>query len=147
MNNKIFLTLALCSIGMTSCNEDSFLKEKPIDFMSTDNSFLTQSDFDMSVNDLYFQTRIEFYGYDENRPFDFIYGTDLVFDGEPGGIERHGVTTSAYASDGSIVRHHWDALYKMISTANVIKDRIADRPFTQEIIDEYTAKALFFRGL
>ena len=115
--------------------------------MSTDNSFLTQSDFDMSVNDLYFQTRIEFYGYDENRPFDFIYGTDLVFDGEPGGIERHGVTTSAYASDGSIVRHHWDALYKMISTANVIKDRIADRPFTQEVIDEYTAKALFFRGL
>ncbi len=147
MNNKIFLTLALCSIGMTACNEDSFLKEKPIDFMSTDNSFLTQSDFDMSVNDLYFQTRIEFYGYDENRPFDFIYGTDLVFDGEPGGIERHGVTTSAYASDGSIVRHHWDALYKMISTANVIKDRIADRPFTQEVIDEYTAKALFFRGL
>ncbi|MCM1451442.1 MAG: RagB/SusD family nutrient uptake outer membrane protein [Clostridium sp.] len=147
MNSKYIIALVLASAGLVSCNEDSFLKETPMDFMSSDNSFLTQSDFDMSVNDLYYQTRIEFYGYDENRPFDYIYGTDLVYDGEPGGSERHGATASAYAVDGAIARHHWDALYKMISTANVIKDRVANRPFDQEAIDEYTAKALFFRGL
>lgn len=147
MNNKFFFAIVFGALSLASCNEDSFLREKPIDFMGAENSFINQSDFDMSVNDLYYQTRIEFYGYDENRPFDFIYGTDLVFDGEPGGSQRHGATASAYAVDATIPKHHWDALYKMISSANVIKDRVAERPFEQDVKDKYTAKALFFRGL
>lgn len=147
MNNKSIYSLALAAFTLISCNESTFLEEKPMDFMSAENSFLERSDFDMSVNDLYFQTRIEFYGFDENRPFDFIYGTDLVFDGEPGGNQRHGATASAYAVDATIPKHHWDALYKLISSANVIKDRVETRPFDQDVKDEYTAKALFFRGL
>ncbi len=147
MKSKLILYAAICSMGLASCNEDKFLAEVPQDFMSAENSFVTQSDFDMSVNDLYYQTRIEFYGYDENRPFDFIYGTDLVYDGEPGGSERHGSTASAYGVDATIPRFHWNALYKMISSANIIKDRISDRPFDDKVKDEYTAKALFFRGL
>ena len=47
--------------------------------MSPENSFITENDFNMSVNDLYERNRREFYGSDESKPFDYIYGTDLIF--------------------------------------------------------------------
>ncbi|MCF0180370.1 MAG: RagB/SusD family nutrient uptake outer membrane protein [Bacteroidales bacterium] len=147
MKNKIYLAIVCASCILVSCNEGEFLKETPKDFMSSENSYITTKDFDMAVNDLYYQTRIEFYGYDENRPFDYVYGTDLVYDGEPGGTQRHGSMSAAYGVSAEIPRFHWDALYKMISSANIIKDRIAASNFDEQTKKEYTAKALFFRGM
>ena len=69
------LMLSCLCIG---CNESKFLKEVPEDFMSPENSFITENDFNMSVNDLYERNRREFYGSDESKPFDYIYGTDLI---------------------------------------------------------------------
>ena len=37
-----------------------FLRETPEDFMSTSNAFQTESDFEMSINNLYNLTRYEF---------------------------------------------------------------------------------------
>ena len=50
------------------CNESKFLREVPEDFMSAENSYETEADFDMSVNDLYSLVREDMYGYDEWRP-------------------------------------------------------------------------------
>ena len=99
MKKIIYLFVAL---SLVSCNESSFLQEKPKDFMSSDNSFLTETDFNMSVNNLYNLIRIEFYGFDENKPMDYIYGTDLVYDGEPGTANRHGNMLAAYNPTSSI---------------------------------------------
>ena len=49
MKKIIYLFVAL---SLISCNENSFLQEKPKDFMSSDNSFITETDFNMSVNNL-----------------------------------------------------------------------------------------------
>lgn len=146
MKKYIFLFAALCL--MVACNEDNFLEEKPKDFMSTDNSFSTKTDFDMTVNDLYDLIRIEFYGYDENKPMDYLYGTDLAYDGEPGTTNRHGNMLAAYNPTGSIASHHWDALYKIIAESNTLLDRSADASaLTDAERTLFEAKGRFFRGM
>ena len=95
-----------------------------MDFMSSDNSYITEKDFNMAIIDLYDYVRYEFYGYNEYRPMDYIYGTDLVYDGEPGGVERHGNMNAAYQPTSHIPQTHWDKLYKLISRAKVVISRV-----------------------
>jgi len=145
MKKIIYLFMAL---GLISCNESKFLEETPKDFMSSENSFKTETDFNMTVNDLYDLIRIEFYGYDENKPMDYIYGTDLVYDGEPGSTNRHGNMLAAYNATGSIAKHHWDALYKIISESNILIARSATASaLTDDLKTKFEAKGRFFRGM
>ena len=145
MKKIIYLFMAL---GLISCNESKFLEETPKDFMSSENSFKTENDFNMTVNDLYDLIRIEFYGYDENKPMDYIYGTDLVYDGEPGTTNRHGNMLAAYNATGSIAKHHWDALYKIIAESNTLIARSATAPaLTDDLKKNFGAKGRFFRGM
>lgn len=146
MKKNILLCLFLGLLSV-SCNESEFLKESPEDFMSSDNSYITATDFDMAINGLYYTIRKEFYGVDENTPFDYIYGTDLIFDGEPGTSNRHGNMVAAYNPTGNIPKAHWDYLYKLISDANVIIGRVAMADFTEEEKTQYVAKSRFFRGM
>ncbi len=142
--------IAICMMFgclLSACNESEFLKETPKDFMSKDNSFVTVSDFDMAVNDLYNKVRLEFYASEENRPFDYVYGTDLIYDGEPGDIHRHSNMTAAYDPSSVIPEAHWKSLYKIIASANTIYDEVATKSFSSETILMIQAKALFFRGL
>lgn len=143
---KIIYAILMVSC-LASCNENSFLQEKPKDFMSADNSLNTETDFNMTVNNLYDLIRIEFYGYDENKPMDYIYGTDLVYDGEPGTTNRHGNMLAAYNPTGSIASHHWNALYKIISEANTLITRSANSDISEELKASFEAKGRFFRGL
>lgn len=145
MKKIIYLFMAL---SLASCNESKFLEETPKDFMSSENSFRTENDFNMTVNDLYDLIRIEFYGYDENKPMDFIYGTDLVYDGEPGTTNRHGNMLAAYNPTGSIASHHWDALYKIIAESNTLIHRSAEATaLSDELKKKFEAKGRFFRGM
>ena len=57
MKIKIYIITLLLSAVLGSCSS-SFLDEKPLDFMSATNSFLTQEDIDCSVNNLYYLVRI-----------------------------------------------------------------------------------------
>ena len=86
----ILLTL----LTLVSC-EDDFLDEKPEDFLSSANAYSTYDDFIASVNNLYFLSRRQFYSRDENRPFDFLYGTDIVYDGENNKIKLPGYRIDA----------------------------------------------------
>lgn len=144
---KYITACALAACLLTACNESEFLKENPEDFMSTENSFITETDFDMSINDLYDITRWEFYGYDESKPLDYLFGTDVVYDGEPGSINRHGNMTAAYHPTSDIPTKHWNNLYKLIAETNVVIDRVTMTGFTEEKKALFTAKARFFRGL
>ena len=146
-NMKKYILSAMAVCLMASCNESSFLEETPLDFMSSENSFVTETDFNMSVNNLYNLNRIEYYGYDENKPMDYIYGTDLCYDGEPGTTNRHGNMLAAYNPTASIPAHHWNALYKMIAEANTVIDRSEASALTDAQKTLLAAKARFFRGM
>ena len=96
MKIKIYIITLLLSAVLGSCSS-SFLDEKPLDFMSATNSFLTQEDIDCSVNNLYYLVRREFYSRDENRPMDYLYGTDIV----------NGSSTFSYTVSSSIKLKLW----------------------------------------
>lgn len=144
---KYIAILAVTGSLLTACNESEFLREKPLDFMSAENSYITEEDYNMAINDLYDITRWEFYGRDESKPFDYIFGTDLVFDGEPGTINRHGNMTAAYNPTSDIPKIHWDALYKLIAESNVVVSRVPGSTLSDGQKTMFTAKARFFRGL
>ncbi|MFI1744356.1 RagB/SusD family nutrient uptake outer membrane protein [Thalassobellus sediminis] len=142
---KTFIFIALVSL-LFSCNED-FLDEKTPDIFTSANAYTTYIDFRSSVNNLYFLFRRQHFSRDENRPFDFIYGTDLIFDGEPGGSNRHGNMEQAYRPASSIPTVHWNLLYKTIAEANTIIDRAANSEMTEEETKDIVSQARFFRGI
>lgn len=144
---KYIILCAFAGSLLFSCNENSFLKENPDDFMSGENSFKTEDDFNMSIISLYDVTRWEFYGYDESKPFDYIFGTDLLYDGEPGSTNRHGNMAAAYNTTGRIPQIHWDNLYKLISEANVVISRLKNADLPDDKKTMFEAKARFFRGI
>ncbi|SHJ42187.1 RagB/SusD family nutrient uptake outer membrane protein [Pseudozobellia thermophila] len=141
---KSIIFLAIISF-FWSCDED-FLEEKPEDFLSSANAFNTYEDFTASVNNMYYLVRRQFYNRDENRPFDFLYGTDLVFDGEPGGTQRHGNMVQAYDPAGDITTTHWNLLYKNIAEANTVIERAPLSEMSEEEINDIVSQARFFRG-
>lgn len=147
MKNIKYITLILFIVSLGSCKED-FLDETPLDFLSAENSFVTAEDFTASVNNLYYLTRREFFDRDENHPFDYLYGTDLIFDGEPSqSANRHSPMRAAYDPTYRIAEDHWSLLYKIISESNTVIDRIADSNLTPEEGEQFEATALFFRSL
>ncbi|GAT63631.1 RagB/SusD family nutrient uptake outer membrane protein [Paludibacter jiangxiensis] len=142
---RIFLLFILCTLA--SCST-SFLDEKPLDFLSSDNAYQTYSDFKTAVNMLYSRVRSEFYSKDENRPFDYLYGTDLVFDGQPSqSSNRHSPMSTAYNSTGDIALSHWTELFKIVADANTITSRLSASSMTDSQKKLVEAQARFFRGL
>jgi starch-binding outer membrane protein, SusD/RagB family len=144
-NQKILLLLVMAGLFF-SCNENEFLKETPLDFLSGNNSYKSENDFNAAMYDFYRLTRSEFYGRDEDRPMDYIYGTDLVFDGEPN-VHRHTNMTAAYNPIGAITKSHWDFFYTLISQTNIVISRLDASELSNEKKKVVEATAKFFRGL
>jgi starch-binding outer membrane protein, SusD/RagB family len=139
---KKYIFLALIAILLGACNEDKFLKETPEDFMSGDNSYSTKADFDLAINELYYLTRLEFYA-NSDRSIDYIYGTDLVFEGSS---EKSNLLSN-YSASGSIAQAHWDKLYLLIAQSNIVLSRLLKSGLESDEQTIYVAKAKFFRGL
>jgi len=128
-----------------ACNESSFLKETPIDFMSATNSYATASDFNQAVNELYYLTRYEFYCNQERSAQDYFMGTDLLANGSSGSSNPN--LSSLFGASSTIAAAHWDKLYLLISQANVIISRLPSSSVSSSDQAVFLAKAKFFRGL
>lgn len=146
MKKYISFLLITGMVFLSACNEDNFLSETPLDFLSGNNAYTTEDDFNAAIYDFYRLTRSEFFGRDENRPMDYMYGTDLVFDGEPG-VQRHTNMTAAYDPTGEIARSHWDFFYTLIAQTNTVISRLPDAELGAGRKIEVEATAKFFRGL
>ncbi|MBO9566025.1 MAG: RagB/SusD family nutrient uptake outer membrane protein [Niastella sp.] len=147
MQKIVKLTTLLALLTLGACKKD-FLSEKPLDFLSSENAFTTYNDFNASIYNLYDLVRREFYNSGERRPFDYVYGTDLVYDGQPS-VERHTNMAAAYAPTGNldIPLNHWTALYKIVSEANTVISRIPGSTMTDNEKKLTEARARFFRAL
>ncbi|MFA6082840.1 RagB/SusD family nutrient uptake outer membrane protein [Mucilaginibacter sp.] len=145
MKKIFFQTILLLILISTFSCKKSFLDEKPLDFLSGSNAYATYADFNIAANDLYRVVRVEFYTRDENFPFDYMYGCDIVYDGQPA-TARHTPMISAYGPTGSIPGTHWSAFYKIISEANAIISRAPTSTMTDAEKMLVIAKARFFRG-
>ncbi|QCR24644.1 RagB/SusD family nutrient uptake outer membrane protein [Pontibacter sp. SGAir0037] len=147
MKKIVGLAMVLMLSFLASCKED-FLDEKTPGFLSSSNAFVTYSDFNASIYNLYNRVRAEFYNSGERRPFDYIYGTDLVYDGQRN-VERHSNMVAAYAPRGGleIPLNHWSSLYKTVSEANTVLNRIPASEMTDSQKTLVEAQAKFFRAL
>jgi len=135
-------TLIFCTV---SCKK-SYLDEVPLDFASTVNSFKTAQDFNASIYNLYSAVRTEFYSSDEQSPFDYIYGLDLVYDGQPSGPQRFNDYAVSTNPSNSYLTSHWTRLYKIISESNTILSRLPASSVTGADLVFIQANARFFRG-
>jgi hypothetical protein len=146
MKKITFTIIAAITLTFFSCKK-SFLDEEPLDFLSTTNAYNNVKNFDAAVNNLYSRVRSEFYNSGEQRPFDYVFGCDLVFDGQPA-TTRHTNMVAAYSPlSTEIPLIHWTSLYKIIAESNTIIDRIpasALSPADKTLVE---ARAKFFRGM
>lgn len=140
----IFTALLIC-IGAGSCKKD-FLAENPPSQLSPSNAFNTYEDFNASVNNLYYLVRRDFFNRDDLRPFDYLFGTDIVYDGQAS-TNRHSNMAATYDPTSDIPTVHWNLLYKIISEANTVISRAPGSEMTDEQKLNIEAKAKFFRGL
>lgn len=141
---KILVLLSAIFLTTLSCS-DEFLEEEPQDFLSDVNAYDTYEGLDATVTNLYWFARRIFYDRDETRPFDFIYGTDLVFDGQPS-TARHSNMIAAYDPNSDIPATHWDNLYSMVVEANIVISRTPQVELTPEQEANLLAQARFFRA-
>lgn len=129
---------------LSSCS--NFLNEEALDFKGSSNSFNTTADFDRSITGLHWLVRSEFYSVDENHPFDYIFGTDLVWDGQVQGAQRFNDFDNTCDPNNSYLSTHWNNLYKMISEANTILSRLPNASISESDKEIYSCKAKFFRA-
>lgn len=141
---KRLILISAVFLITTSCQDD-LLDEKPLDFLSNVNAYNTYEGLDATVNNLYWFSRRIFFDRDEQRPFDFIYGADLVFDGNAS-TTRHTNMAAAYDPTSGIVATHWDNLYTMVVEANIVISRTPSADITEEQRVELLAQARFFRA-
>lgn len=138
---KKYLYICIIAALMGACQEDTFLKETPMDFMSGDNSYNTEADFNAAITELYYLTRLEFFA-NGDYSLDYLYGTDLVRSGA--GILSN--LASSYDKTAGGPKEHWDKLYLLVSQSNVVISRLPQSSLSEEQQIKYEAKARFFRG-
>jgi hypothetical protein len=136
------LLLAALGAGSTSCKKD-FLNETPESFLSTSNAFVTEADFNASVNNLYGLVRSHFYTVNDFAPFYYMYRTDGFLDMQ---ITSAPNLTGEIAPTG-FVGFAWGPNYKIIAEANTIIGRVPTSSMTDAQKTLFEAKARFFRGM
>ena len=146
---KTVILLLFLSILSFSCDnfEKEFLTETPLDFYAPENSFVSFSDFDAALVNLYYRYRTDFWDgsgaggfpYAGFRSTDFIYGTSAA------GLINLAGNLQPTSGTAYLV---WTPAYRIIYDTNAIIQR-ADAP-TSDLTEEQKilvkAEAMFFRG-
>ncbi len=149
MSSFISTIRSLCAFLIifmtTSCSD--FLKEDALDFKSSSNSFTTKNDFELSITNLYNMVRSEFYSGSEQQTFDYVFGTDLVYDGQIQGAQRFNDFANTCNPNNTYLNSHWNNLYKMIAESNTIISRLPSSKVLETDRKLIEAKAKFFRAL
>ena len=145
--SRYTLLITALVVISTSCNEETFLEEEPLDFFSPSNAFVTFGDYQSAIVGLYAQVRdVKFDDNDNSRAH--VYGTDIMFDArESTANNRFGDYAVTLNPTSGMVGWHWERWYKVVTSANTIIERVAESELADEQKTAITAEASFFRGL
>lgn len=148
---KIFIySIALVLGFLTSCNEDKFLEEKPLDFYTPGNSFKTKADFEASINYLHNRVRnIAFGGINLDAFFALYYATDFAVNATdynpPVKLNDY---KNTMVPTFFVVQEIWSTNYALITNANVTINRAnLSTTLSEEDKKLFKAEAMFFRAL
>jgi hypothetical protein len=129
-NNLINIALLAGALLFTGgCKEEKFLEEVPLDFYSPENSFITESNFNAALTDLYARVRaIQSVDAGANL-YSEVLGTDVAYNARVD-QSRLGNYTVSLTPQGDIPRQQWIRWYKIISNANIIISRLGRSTLT-----------------
>jgi hypothetical protein len=160
MMNKNIKNLAVKSLLMAavvlfifpSCNDD-ILDEKPLDFLSPDNAYLTEAGALQGITAIHDRVRSAYYSFGEFGVMNWAtHGSDIGYNGEtpgPGGSYLNSYTDMTPVWRNVIAT--WNVGFEIIQWSNVLIDRVESAD--PEVFAEgeagknkYIAEARFFRG-
>lgn len=149
MKTKKYITLALTALalGVSGCNDDDFLKEKPETIYTLDNSFNTVDQIQASVDNQYQHIR---YWFQNNF---FLKGIGADYLDTPAwrcGQGSSGTSNySNWSSDYSTTYGIYEAMYMLVAYCNQTLDGIAASTLTfdsEAQKNDFIAQSRFFRG-
>ena len=149
--SKIFrrrLFILCLIILVSSCDERGFLEMRPVDFYSSETSFITYDHFEAAIYNLYYVFREEFHTRHGavQAPALWVAFTDLLYYSQNIPNDWGGYI---HPNEGFVYSGVWRPAYHLIYEANVIINRI-DLDIV-ELTDEqrthFKAEASLFRGL
>lgn len=146
LRRGIFIFIILI---LFSCDEDEFLRTRPLDFYAPETSFITNEDFEAGVHQLYTVFRDEIYSSPNElrSPRVMLFGTELVYFNQPlpefPNLGEMLVPYNSFVYDAV-----WGPCYRMIYDANVLIGRseseYSELTDAQKVLIQ--AEAKFFRG-
>ena len=146
MKKLKYILVATVLFSAYSCNEDEWLKEKPLEFYAPDNSYETTQQFNKALNYLYDGLRRFFWSIGDQGALmhmgDLSYGgTDYDPHMKFNDVKNF-VTPTNY-----VPGHFWDWSYNAIANANTIIARInMENKVTSDQKKAIEGEALFFRA-
>ncbi len=144
-----YIAYSILSAGMlvsTSCDENDFLKEVPLDFYSPENSYVTYENFQAALNDLYARVRDIHFKYLDTETYIHMLGTDVAKNVREDVNRRLGNYGYLFRPESDAIEYHWELWYKIIANANTVLSRVNDSEMTAEQITKIEAEAKFFRA-
>tara|TARA_R110002049_G_scaffold3795_3_gene27542 strand:+ start:78487 stop:80244 length:1758 start_codon:yes stop_codon:yes gene_type:complete len=142
----LLAVITILFFSLFSCDEEEFLKEEPLDFLTPSNSYVTNEDFEAAIYDLHSTVRNDLWGQGgrDDNPRVTWYGTDLAltyFDTTGSNDYR-----ARWGAQG-VQLDLWRILYRLIYDSNVVISRSkAENKLTTEQRLVFEAEARFFRG-
>jgi len=123
--NRRLLIICLVLFLLPSCNED-ILEEKPIDFLSPDNAYLTEQGVVQGITALHDRVRTAFYSFTEFGTMNWrVHGSDLGYMGE--NPHRSQYYINSYLDVDPVKRYvvdTWNTGFQIIQWANVLIKKI-----------------------
>jgi len=137
-----------------ACDDDGFLKEKPMDFLAPENAYKTEAGIRQGINGLNWAVREDFFFGEELQEHSSMYkglGTDVAYHGEdPGSAKFLNDYPNYFTSINAVVKEWWKRPFRTIQRANILLQYIeasdASIWSTERKKDEFYAEALFFRA-
>lgn len=142
LSNQIF-TLAIGAgtllAGLSSCGEE-FLDRQPIDQITVDNFYRTESDLESGILGAYTALQSQQY-----------FGEGWRIDETPSDDSRQNfgsaVDNFSVTAGSSEVSLYWAGRFRLITLANVMIDKAPQAEVSQEVVDRTVAEARFLRAI
>ena len=123
---KSILLIFCFSLLFSSCDEEKFLKTEPVDFYSPENSYITSTNYEAAIMNLYASVRDEFFSSDNANDFPSaaIEATDVCYQHKDLGFTVD-MGTVLLSTSTPVYRALWEPAYRIIYDANAIIERSA----------------------
>ncbi|MEO9004545.1 MAG: RagB/SusD family nutrient uptake outer membrane protein [Ginsengibacter sp.] len=153
ISQKYLMLTIVTSLLFISCSK-KVLEEKPLDFLSPNNAYLTEAGALQGVTAIHERIRRAYYSFEEFATMNWgTHGSDEGYEGEdvvPGSGYINSYKDDVYPTAGMVVGT-WNTGFEIIQWANVLIDKVekADSSVFQGGIvgkNKYIAEARFFRA-